>query len=69
MWEARESDNQELKNLAQTTQSSIKKVHNKLDLHINNNQKKQEELKTELYHTLRQQQQEIGEANHTLRCV
>ena len=65
IWETRESDRQELKNIAQNTQTSIKKVHNKLDTHIKDNHKKQEELKAELYHTLRQQQQEQGDKQHT----
>ena len=47
--------------------TSIKKVHNKLDSHINNNHKKQEELKAEVYHTLKQQQQELGETNNILQ--
>ena len=58
---------QELKSVAQNTQTSIKKIHNRVETHAKENHKKQEELRVELFQTVRQLQQEQGDVNDTMQ--
>ena len=61
--ETREIDRQELKSITQNTQTSIKKINNRVETHVKENNKKQEELRVELFQTVRQLQQEQGDVN------
>ena len=63
MREARETDRQEWKGAIQSTQTSIKRINNKIEAHIKDSNKKQEELAAELHETIRQKQQEQGHTN------